>query len=672
MLLKNEITVPVSAWTVSGGRIPLGYVGESNVERVIFDFSEDLPAAVYRIEIKDRSRSGWHLLSIEGRTAVFDVPADILLFSGAVDLQIVAVAEGATVKKSNVFSGYVYGSVQAGEEVPPEEISAFEQALAEYNEKLMQAIDAAESAAQSAADAVQSASEARSAEIGATMAANAADLSHRDAEAVKESVKTLEGAAESARDDAARNAITASGFADAAERAKVDAQESARKAQQSATESARHASDSASSAELAGRSVEAIRSMSADAETLEPGSEATASYDIGANRLHFGIPKGLKGDKGDTGARGADGVNGINGRDGRDGTNGRDGVDGRTPVKGTDYFTSADIDEVVQETLDRVPPYTLPQAGTELGGVKAGSATTEDNAPVNVTEEGYMRVKVPPAYDDTAVKADIESIESKKVGYSEVADGKLMMYADDTKAVLLAEMDLPKATHENSLFGMLRINDGYGLKTILSEGQSKGITYINRAQPANIDTRTSSYLPIVPSNLDYAVKAALCDGKGPAYTEEDRIAACDRIGAVSKNTFELIEEVTVTSDTEEITVTIQPTENSSEKLIIQCYLAKTERGTLPFVAYINNTLEFIGYLGYSSNARGMYAIAELTRFNNFHMVECGYGDYSDYLSNQIKGVKRALSTGSYSVLRFEFRDSEAIPAGSVVRIYRVY
>lgn len=47
----------------------------------------------------------------------------------------------------------------------------------------------------------------------------------------------------------------------------------------------------------------------------------------------------LKGDKGDTGATGQAG------RDGVDGKDGQNGQDGYTPVKGVDYFTSAEINE---------------------------------------------------------------------------------------------------------------------------------------------------------------------------------------------------------------------------------------------------------------------------------------------------------------------------------------
>lgn len=56
--------------------------------------------------------------------------------------------------------------------------------------------------------------------------------------------------------------------------------------------------------------------------------------------------KGDKGDKGDTGEKGQDGKNGANG------TN---GVDGKTPVKGTDYYTEADKQEMVSLVLAALP-----------------------------------------------------------------------------------------------------------------------------------------------------------------------------------------------------------------------------------------------------------------------------------------------------------------------------
>ena len=47
---------------------------------------------------------------------------------------------------------------------------------------------------------------------------------------------------------------------------------------------------------------------------------------------------------------------------------------------------------------------------------------------------------------------------------------------------------------------------------------------------AQISTHTHTQRPITPSCMDYAVKAAMCDGKGAAWTDAERIAALLRMG----------------------------------------------------------------------------------------------------------------------------------------------
>lgn len=66
-------------------------------------------------------------------------------------------------------------------------------------------------------------------------------------------------------------------------------------------------------------------------------------------------PKGDKGDQGIQGIQGVKGDKGDPGEDGRDGTNGTNGTNGRTPVKGVDYWTSADKAEMVEEVLAALP-----------------------------------------------------------------------------------------------------------------------------------------------------------------------------------------------------------------------------------------------------------------------------------------------------------------------------
>ena len=109
--------------------------------------------------------------------------------------------------------------------------------------------------------------------------------------------------------------------------------------------------------------VEKVTGMTAQAETLPAGSQATARYENGI--LYLGIPQGIRGERGERGETGADGADGNGiasvvynadysltlifdngerfttppirgergpaGQDGRDGTDGRDGADGVTP-----------------------------------------------------------------------------------------------------------------------------------------------------------------------------------------------------------------------------------------------------------------------------------------------------------------------------------------------------
>lgn len=73
--------------------------------------------------------------------------------------------------------------------------------------------------------------------------------------------------------------------------------------------------------------------------------------------------KGDKGDKGDPGPQGekgdsgAQGPQGIQGEKGDTGPQGPAGADGKTPVKGVDYYTETDKQEMVQAVISALPIY---------------------------------------------------------------------------------------------------------------------------------------------------------------------------------------------------------------------------------------------------------------------------------------------------------------------------
>ena len=63
----------------------------------------------------------------------------------------------------------------------------------------------------------------------------------------------------------------------------------------------------------------------------------------------------IKGDKGDKGEQGIQGIQGEPGAPGPKGDKGDTGADGHTPVKGTDYFTEADKQELVTAVIAALP-----------------------------------------------------------------------------------------------------------------------------------------------------------------------------------------------------------------------------------------------------------------------------------------------------------------------------
>ena len=69
---------------------------------------------------------------------------------------------------------------------------------------------------------------------------------------------------------------------------------------------------------------------------------------------------GQNGADGKDGVDGKDGADGKDGVDGKDGIGGKDGVDGKdgySPVKGTDYFTDDEKEEMLHAVIAALPVY---------------------------------------------------------------------------------------------------------------------------------------------------------------------------------------------------------------------------------------------------------------------------------------------------------------------------
>lgn len=177
-----------------------------------------------------------------------------------------------------------------------------------------------------------------------------------------------------------------------------------------------------------------------------------AKGEDGKSAYQIALDEGFEGSETDwlaslKGKDGKDGIDGINGTNGKDGTN---GIDGKTPVKGVDYFTAAEIEAIEQGAADKVDAagyaksadlstvatsgsyedltnkptipaaYELPVASaTTLGGVKIGSGLDITNGVLSATGGGvadaidWSKVQNKPNFADVATSGDYNDLSNK-------------------------------------------------------------------------------------------------------------------------------------------------------------------------------------------------------------------------------------------------------------------
>lgn len=82
--------------------------------------------------------------------------------------------------------------------------------------------------------------------------------------------------------------------------------------------------------------------------------------------------------------------------------------------------------------------------------------------------------------------------------------------------------NIPVATREH--VGAVQIEPNYGINIF-----NNRLT-VQYMEPSHIDSRSGGNRPLCIGVLDYAVKAAMCDGKGAAWTAQEQAAARERIG----------------------------------------------------------------------------------------------------------------------------------------------
>lgn len=233
-------------------------------------------------------------------------------------------------------------------------------------------------------------------------------------------------------------------------------------------------------------------------------------------------------------------------------------------------------------------------------------------------------------YDDTEIKKEIAA----KVGYSEVVDNQLLMYADDTKEKLLAKLELPNSVGDVKINGESIVEDGVaeiplctktkapGLITVdiysnngglYRANNNTGLIRIAKASDNSLAERTNEYCPVVPKNLDYAVKCAMCDGKGADWTTEEKAAARERMDA-EQGGYRLIANMVLEEDTSSIVIDKdlrgEPLSLKTARVIMQ-HPVPRESGKANGYVLINNTGVYYGAVDWKVSNKVTVAMVDV-------------------------------------------------------------
>lgn len=188
-----------------------------------------------------------------------------------------------------------------------------------------------------------------------------------------------------------------------------------------------------------------------------------------------------------------------------------------------------------------------------------------------------------------------------------------------------------------------------------------------------ISTHTHTQRPITPSCMDYAVKAAMCDGKGAAWTAVEQKAARDRMGIPGD--YELIEEITLAEESA-VSRTTEPngTQYNFAVIMLRAEFPASEKTSNIRISYGigNNLSAVISYFlsPYKTDAV-KYGYSKVWVENNRY--RSGWwtcvtkpGEFAQYYENPVQQDKYSIANGNITAFT-----ANVMAAGTKITIYGV-
>lgn len=517
-----------------------------------------LPAAV-EIQFSTTERIGETVTRIGvTQEGVTEVPVPDTLLEGGGTTQdytiyaFVYIENGDSGKTEYRVSMKVRARPKPEAHATPEEGELFRQAIVAVAESADRA-ESARKSAETAADQAEDAKNAAEAAAGSAQAsADEAKTSKENAETAAKVAEAFKTEAEAARSEAVRAATDATVAKKsveearaAAEKAKQDA-EAAKAATDADKEAAEAAQAKAEAAQKAAENAEAeAKKAQTDAEAAKRETETAKTAVETMQSTVAGYADNAKNAKEAAETARSEAETAKN-----------DAVQAKEAAEKAKSGTAADREvaeaaskaaqvsavsaeksaeraetakEEIQESADQIQKNAI-----EIDSLKEDKITKPAEAPTigkiirvkSVNEDGTFVCE----WADSASDLDVQ-INGKSIVQNGTAEIPL---CTKTKEAGLISIDT-----YSSKGGLHRANDATGLIRIASATNSQ------------IDERRNQFCPIVPETIDYAVKAAMCDGKGAAWTADEQTAARERMGAWTGD-WQIIMDETLAELTQEV------------------------------------------------------------------------------------------------------------------------
>ena len=309
------------------------------------------------------------------------------------------------------------------------------------------------------------------------------------------------------------------------------------------------------------------------------------------------------------------------------------------------------------------PTYTAEDVGALPDNTKIPTKTSELE-----NDSGFL--DSPPAPEVGKI-LKIKSVNEDGTFTCEWADGgsNLDVRINGESIVQDGVAEIPISSHDT--LGLVYTDNsagGYTTGLMNQQGRLK----VNTAGIDDVNKRRLRK-EIDCSNFDYAVKAAMCDGKGAAWTAEEQAAARGRMGV---GDYAVIISTTLEEETVSITYTQKDNGNALNEKDIIVYIElpnAATKNTNGWISFNNDKIynnifmakDYKYYIGKMRDIGGLW----IGENNTFAAINPASATNSEYLRHQAYGIKNPDVISIINRINIYLVNGEKFPVGTNIKIY---